>query len=187
MTQRRYAEMEAILVDPHRIPAAACHADWRIRYAAAMAMAQHPTPNWIPLLQQMLQIEAERPLYTQPVVQFSRGTGDTRMAEQIGPIAVMFDAEYTEATKDAWRCRGRVRQAVLFALAAIGTCSDEVRDILHGFLRDPDEDFAVKAATARALGMIGHPDSVPFLQMAATFDEWCTSREARKALQRMEQ
>jgi len=187
MMQRRYTDMEAILVDPHRIPAAAVHADWRIRYAAALAMAQHPAPHWIPLIQRMLHIEAERPLYTQPVVRFSRGTGDTRMAEQIGPLEVWFDAEYPEDTREAWRCRGRVRQAVLFALAAIGTCSDEVRDMLHGFLCDPDEDFAVKAATARALGMIGHPDSVPFLQMAVSYDEWCTSREAQKALQRIQQ
>ena len=187
MMSSRYGDMEAVLADPHHIPEAAVHADWRVRYAAALAMAQDPMPRWLPFLQRMLEIESERQLYAQPAVRFSVGTGDTRMAEQIGPIEVLFDAEYAEATKEAWRCRGRVRQAVLFAIAAIGTCDDELREMLHGFLRDPDEDFAVKAATARALGMIGHPDSVPFLHMAVAVDEWCTNREARKALQRMGQ
>ena len=180
-----YDEMEAVLHDVTLIESAAVYGRWQVRYAAAMAIAQHPEPRWLPVLHNMLIIESTRPLYTQPVVQFSVGNGDTRMAEQIGPIEVTFDSAYDDATKDAWRCRGRVRQAVLFAIAAIGVADNELLAVLHGFLADPKEDFAVKAATARALGVIAHPDSVPFLQIAQQFDEWCTNREATNALQRI--
>ena len=183
----RFAVMEAVLTQPELILQAAYDADWRIRYAAAIAMAHHPDARWLPLLHDMLLIEAQRPLYTQPVVQFSQGTGDTRMAEQIGPLTVSFDRAYDEATKDAWRCRGRVRQAVLFAIAAIGRASPELLDVLHSFIADPHEDFAVKAATARALGAIAHPSSLPYVQMALACDEWCTNREAAKAFARMAQ
>lgn len=181
----RYTIIETVLSQPMHIESASRDADWRIRYAAAIAMTQHPDERWLPLLHNMLLLEAQRPLYTQPVVQFSQGTGDTRMAEQIGPLTVSFDRPYDDATKDAWRCRGRVRQAVLFALAAIGRASPELLDLMHSFIADPHEDFAVKAATARALGFIAHPASVPYLQMALACDEWCTNREAAKALARM--
>lgn len=182
---RRYQEMEALFHDPQLIVAASTHPDWRMRYAAALAMAQHPDPKWLPLLARMLDIEAQRPLYTQPPARFSHGTGDTRMAEQIGPIDVFFDADYDDATLEAWRCRGRVRQAALFAIAAIGSADDALLDVLHGYIFDANEDFTVKAATARALGMIANPRSIPALREAQIFDEWCTNREASKALQRM--
>jgi len=183
---QRYHTMEALFRDTSLIADASMHADWRIRYAAALAMAQHPDAQWLPLLARMLEIEARRPLYTQPPARFSRGTGDTRMAEQIGPIDVFFDADYDKDTLDAWRCRGRVRQAVLFAIAAIGSADDALLDVLHGYIFDPHEDFTVKAASARALGMIGDPRSIPALREAQVFDEWCTNREATKALQRMQ-
>lgn len=181
----RFALMEEVLSQPERISEAASHEDWRIRYAAAIAIARYPDARWLTVLHQMLIIESQRPLYTQPVVNFSHGTGDTRMAEQIGPLTVMFDHPYDESTKDAWRCRGRVRQAVLFAVAVIGHASPELLEMMHAFLADPHEDFAVKAATARALGAIGDPASVPFLHIALAFDEWCTNREAAKALARI--
>lgn len=182
----RYQVIEALFGDPNQITVASTHPDWRIRYAAAIAIAQSPDPVWLATLHHMLDIEAERPLYTQPPVRFSQGNGDTRMAEQIGPIDVFFAADYDDATKEAWRCRGRVRQAVLFAIAAIGQADDALLDVLHGYLYDPHEDFAVKAATARALGVIANPRSIPALQEAQAFDEWCTNREATNALQRMQ-
>ena len=68
----------------------------------------------------MLRVENSRPLYSQPPVQFFNSTDDTRMAEQVGPIEAVFDQEYDESSKEAWRCRGRVKQAVLIALYEIG-------------------------------------------------------------------
>ena len=48
-----YDEMEAVLHDVTRIEAAAVHGRWQVRYAAAMAIAQHPEPRWLPVLHNM--------------------------------------------------------------------------------------------------------------------------------------
>ena len=58
--------------------------------------------------------------------------------------------------------------------------------MIHHFLKNPGEDYAVKAAAARAAGALGSPDSLPFLAMARQYDEWCTQTEAAKATRRIQ-
>lgn len=182
-----YELMELALAQPNELEQLARHADWRVRYAAAVAIEQTQDRRWLPLLQEMLQIENSRPLYSQPPAHFSNSTDDTRMAEQIGPIGVHFDDEADESTKEAWRCRGRVKQAVLFALYNMGEANDEIRALLHGYLDNPKEEYPIKAAAARALGAVGDQNSIAALRSAQEFDEWCTQKEAEKAIERLKQ
>lgn len=177
-----YELMELAFAQPAELARLALHADWRVRYAAAVAMGETGDQRWLPELKAMLQIENGRPLYSQPPAHFSNGIDDARLAEQIGPIAVHFDQPVDEQTLDAWRCRGRVKQAVLFALHALGAADDEVRALLHAYLTDPKEDYPVKAAAGRALAAVGNETSLPALQAAQQVDEWCTQTEATKAI-----
>lgn len=180
-----YSLMEAALTRPETIEQYALHDDWRVRYAAAVAIGRSQDRRWLSLLKRMLALEDSRPLYTQPAAQFVNSTDDTRMAEQIGPIAVVFDQAYDEFHQEAWRCRGRVRQALLFALYELGAADEELEARLQRFLLDPGEDYPVKAAAARALGAVGGAASLPALEAARQFDEWCTQTEAGKAMQRI--
>lgn len=180
-----YEWMELAFTQPVELERLALHENWRVRYAAAVAIGQTPDRRWLPLLKEMLRIENARPLYTQPPAHFSNSTDDTRMAEQIGPITATFDHAVDEATLDAWRCRGRVKQAVLFALYEVGEADDELRAILHAYLEDPQEEYPIKAAAGRALGRVGNRSSIPALQVAQKFDEWCTQMEATKAMGRI--
>ena len=180
-----YALMELAFAQPAELAQLARHADWRVRYAAAVAIGQTRDQRWLPLLKELLQLENARPLYSQPPAHFTNSTDDTRMAEQIGPIGVSFEQVVDDATKEAWRCRGRVKQAILFALAELGAADDEMRALLHVYLEAPNEDYAVKAAAGRALAAVGNQSSIPALQIAQKFDEWCTQTEATKALRRL--
>jgi HEAT repeat protein len=107
---------------------------------------------------------------------------DTRMAEQLIATEAIFDRDYPESVKEAWRCRGRVRQACLLAVHDIGVATPELLDLIHRALEDPEEDYAVKAAGAKALARVGDQGSVPSLRRALEFDEWCLQVETRKAL-----
>lgn len=180
-----YDLMESAFTQPAELERLALHENWRVRYAAAVAMGQSQDRRWLPLLKEMLRIENARPLYSQPPAYFTNSTDDTRMAEQIGPITASFDHEVDESTLEAWRCRGRVKQAVLFALYDMGEADDEMRAILHGYLEDPKEEYPIKAAAGRALGKVGNRSSIPALRTAQKFDEWCTQMEATKAIGRI--
>ncbi|MFN8446034.1 MAG: hypothetical protein U0175_34905 [Caldilineaceae bacterium] len=177
-----YELMESAFTRPAELERLALHENWRVRYAAAVAIGQSQDRRWLPLLKEMLSIENARPLYTQTPAHFTNSTDDTRMAEQIGPITASFDHEVDDSTLDAWRCRGRVKQAVLFALHDIGEADDEIRAILHAYLEDPKEEYPIKAAAGRALQRVGNRSSIPALQTAQKFDEWCTQMEATKAI-----
>lgn len=177
-----YALMELVLTQPETIEQLALDADWRVRYAAAVAIGRAGDPRRLPLLSRMLEIEDARPLYRQPPARFINSSDDTRMAEQIGPIEVIFDQPYDEFHLEAWRCRGRVRQAILFAVAELGATDAGLRVRLEDLLRDPAEDYPVKAAAARALAAVGDAASLPALEAARQIDEWCTQVEAAKAI-----
>lgn len=162
--------------------AAAGHDDWRVRYAAAVALGETRDARHLRLLAEMLRCEHARDLYSQPPAEYTHGTGDTRMAEEIAPVVVRFDHAYSEDAMQAWRCRGRVKQAVLFAVHAIGTADDELLAQIHACITRTGEDYPVKAAAARALGVAGTAASLPVLHVALAVDEWCTQTEARKAI-----
>ncbi len=177
--------MESCLSGGADLKALAEHPDWRVRYAAAEGIGETQDPAWAPVLKRMFLCEEGRPLYSQPPARFVNTTDDTRMAEEIGPIEVHFDGAPDAETLEAWRCRGRVKQAILYAVYSIGAADAEFRELIEECVARESEDYPVRAAAARALGGIGRPESRASLEAAASFDEWCTQTEARKALRRL--
>lgn len=172
--------------DAANAAAAAGHDDWRVRYAAAVALGETRDGRHMPLLADMLRREHARDLYSQPPAEYTHGTGDTRMAEEIAPVVLRFDRAYSADVMEAWRCRGRVKQAVLFAVHEIGAASDELLVQIHACITRVGEDYPVKAAAARALGVAGNAASLLVLHEALAVDEWCTQTEARKAIAAIE-
>ncbi|RAP74596.1 HEAT repeat domain-containing protein [Paenibacillus montanisoli] len=165
-------ELKRLAVDP----------EWRVRFAAAVAIGERQDADYIDALEEMLAIEDARPLFTQPVTEFVGVDGDTSLAEQVKPFQVVFPVPADEATQEAWKTRGRVKQAVLFAIYSIGEANERLIDKLHGYIQDANQDATVKAAAVRALGKVGGPSSLPYCKEAAAYDEWCTRVEAVKAM-----
>ena len=199
-----YDWIERVLRDPSAIPEAAEHPDWRVRYGAAVACGRALAPDpahgpsretdpvgaeaRVRTLFRILDREEGRPLYDQPRARYPGSHDDTRMAEQIRAVRVEFDREATEEEMEAWKCRGRVRQAALFALGDLGPAASgdllaEAQRRILGFL--DETDAAVRMAAARALGRLGDPDSLRVLERLQDDPEWCTRTEARKALVRI--
>lgn len=150
-------------------------ADWQVRYAGAIAAGELKSPELVPVLMDVLKQEDAAPLYTQP------GDLSGGPAGANTPMRAKLDAA-DEATLDAWRRRGRIKQAAIWALADIGQSSAALRAHLHRYAVDLKEDYAVRAAACRALGVLGDASSVAVLEKAATDDEWCTNCEAKKSL-----
>lgn len=185
-----YALMEATLEPGEAglaaIREAARHPNWRARYAAARAVEARKDPTLFPILEALLQREKGRALYTQPAVRrFENSEDDTRMAEHLRPIRAVFDQEYDEETLEDWKCRGRVRQACLIAAAMTGAPSEAIKREARAYLLEPKEDYDVKAASCRVLGASGDPKEIPALRAALDYDEWCTQKEAAKAIARL--
>ncbi|WP_308635440.1 HEAT repeat domain-containing protein [Paenibacillus silvisoli] len=178
-----YEQMEACFAcGSDELKQLAVGPEWRVRYAAAVAIGERQDADYGDTLEAMLAIEDARPLFTQPVTEFVGVNGDTSLAEQVKPFQVVFPVPADEATQEAWKTRGRVKQAILFAVYAIGTANERLIDRLHGYIRDAGQDATVKAAAVRALGKVGGPNSLPFCKEAAAYDEWCTRVEAGKAI-----
>jgi HEAT repeat protein len=175
--------MERVLVDEEALAAHSRHPDWRVRYACAVAMGETGSARWLPDLLEMLVAENARSLYSQPRVSgFVGSYDDTRMAEQLISTEPIFDREYSDELKDDWRCRGRVRQACLFAVHSIGAATPELLSEIHRIVGDLDDDKTVLAAAARALAVVGDESSIPLLERAHSLDEWCLAVEAGRAL-----
>lgn len=174
-----YEKMERCFSDNEHLKQHCLDENWRVRYAAAVAMGEDKDTRWIPYLVDMLRLENSRPLYTQPP---SEATNPTRESEHIGPLEDPFP-NVPEDVREAWKSRGRVKAAAADAIAAIGTATPELLELLYGFLTNDTEDFSVKAATANALGAIGNPESLPYLKALLDYNEWCTATEANKAIQ----
>lgn len=181
-----YKLMEDVLTHPEKIQHYAVHEDWRVRYAAAVAIGETKDAKWLDVLWNMLKYEDTRNLYTQPpVAGFENSSDDTRMAEHLVPIKEIFDKDYPEDIREDWRCRGRVKQACIFAIRDIGKASDDLLAYLHAILQRPGEDYAVCAATALCLGYVGHMGSIPYLEKSLKIDEWCVQTESKKAIRRL--
>ncbi len=150
--------------------------DWRVRYAAIVALGDLGDPQAAKPLLALLQAEAREPLFTQPPLEGSGHAGTTE------EFAVAFPEGTTETTKEAWRRRGRLLQAGCLALANLGTPTAVALELLHDFATDQKRDYMVRAAACKVLGQIACPESLPVLEQATRDEEWCTATEARKAL-----
>lgn len=179
-----YDWMERVLTDRSALTDAAVHADWRVRYAAAVAMGRTGDPEWLPDLSAMLEREDGRPLYDQPRASFPGSHDDTRMAEQILAVHEVFDREAGEDEREAWKCRGRVKQACLFSIGDIGVGDESLRRKVEAYLEETDD--VVRMAAARALGRIGNAGSLPALEQLLDVPEFCSRTEARKATDRLQ-
>jgi HEAT repeat protein len=178
--------MEACFTDPGALRAGFSDPDWTVRLAAATAAGQRRDPALMDLLIALLDAEGAEPLYTQPPAQLASGGDSTEIAERIDPVEVTFPSLAEApgaATLDAWRRRGRIKQAVLFAVAAIGSAPASFVRRVERCLADKAEDYPVRMAAARCLGAIGDERSRAALQAGAAVDEWCTATESRKALE----
>ncbi len=161
-----------------RIVAFLSDGSWRVRYAAAVALGDRRDPKAVEPLLKALQKEIGEPLFSQPPLEGGAHAGSN------SPFSVKFPEGTTEDTKEAWRRRGRLLQAICLALGSIGISSPEVLEILHRLATDQGCDYGVRAAACKALGQIASKDSIPILEKAAADEEWCTKTEAKKALRR---
>ena len=152
--------------------------NWRVRYAAAVALGDRRDARTVDALVQTLRRENKAPLFSQPKLEGSAPAGSNI------PFEVTFSAGTTEPVKEAWRRRGRLVQAVCFALGDIGTATPAVLELLHRYATDQGCDYTVRAAATKALGQIGQPESLPILEEATKDEEWCTACEGRKAVQK---
>jgi len=150
--------------------------NWRVRYAAAVALGDRRDPRAVDALVQALRHENEAPLFEQPKLPGSCPAGCNI------PFEVIFPEGTTEPTKEAWRRRGRVIQAAFLALGSIGTAAPGVLELLHRYATDQSRDYGVRAAACKALGQIAAPESLAVLEKAAGDEETCTKWEAKKGL-----
>ncbi len=180
--------MEKVYEDARIRKKSLTHSNWRVRYSAAVALGETEDPNALEDLAFLWQREQSRQLYTQPKVKgFTNSYDDTRMAEQIVEIAVIFDRDYDQELLEDWKCRGRVRQAILCAVEKIGRINQSLLRAVYDVLADEGEDYAVKMQGCRVLGRCGDHFSLPYLEKALTVDEWCTQTEAQKAIKAIRQ
>jgi HEAT repeat protein len=156
------------------------HPEWQVRYAAAIALGDRRDPSVIPELLALLAEEDAAPLYTQEG-DLVAGTPAGSNAGVSTSALTAIDAE----TLAAWARRGRIKQAVSWTLAEIGVATPEILTVLQRYAIDQHEDYAVRAAACRALGLLADPSSLPVLEQACDDGEWCTATEAQKACARL--
>jgi HEAT repeat protein len=151
---------------------------WPVRYAAAVSLGElgESAGRAVPALLAALEQEDAAPLYTQPG-NLSGGPAGSNMP--MGAPSQAADA----ITLDAWRRRGRIKQAAIWALHDIGVSTPAVRAALHRYAVNQGDDYAVRAAACRALRRLGNDESIPVLKQASQDGEWCTACEARTSLQ----
>ncbi len=158
---------------------ALAHADWRVRYTAAVALGDLRASAAVQPLLEALAIEDAAQLYSQPELPAGGSAGSP------GGATPQFPAGTTPDQIEAWRRRGRLKQAICLALGEIGEGVPGVLSALHRYAVDSGENYMVRAAACKALGLIASPTSRAVLTAAAKDEEWCTSKEAVKALVRL--
>jgi HEAT repeat protein len=179
----RAALMDRCFADLPFARTALAHPDWHVRFAAAEAVGRAGDRGALDALHALLESERGQPLYSQPPVRYE-GLGDaTEIAERVDPLIMSFPSEPDPETREAWRRRGRLKQAALFAIACIGEAGAPLAAEVRRLAAEDGEDEPVRAAACRCLGRIGGAESLPALEKAAAVDEWCTATEARKSIE----
>jgi len=151
-------------------------ADWNVRLAAVVGLEERHDPRAIEPLLEVLRVENAAPIYSQQYDFCGAGAGWTHVE------APRFPENTTDELRAAWRRRGRIKQAVCYALGAIGRADERALEFLHRYVTDQNEDYGIRAAAGKALGALRHPSSRPYLERATEDSEWCTKTEAKKAL-----
>lgn len=153
------------------------HKDWRVRYAAAIALENFPAPESVDALIGVLKAEDASPIYGQ-----DSKVGDSIHAGSNQKANMDFIRDVDDETLEAWRRRGRIKQAVCLTLGRIGREAEPSLPWLHRYAVGQKEDYSVRAAACKALGMIGNHSSMKILEQASNDQEWCTKTEAAKSL-----
>lgn len=156
------------------------HPDWHVRYGLAVAIGELGTKEDIPLLEKILKMEEGRSLFNQPGAHFSNCTDDTRLSEYIGLLTMHFDREYPEEVMQAWQCRGRIYQAVFFAVYKIGYFPESWKEKTLEFMKTCS-DYAVVASMCIALRRTNDKSIIPALKEIEGTD-FCSSFELTKTI-----
>jgi len=151
-------------------------ADWHVAMAAAVALGDRADAKAVPALLALLQREDEAPLFSQTEDYSSSPAGSPFGASAKLP------ADTPHETAMAWERRGRLKQSVIWSLAAIGVSDAALLKKLQAYAVDQKQDYTVRAASCRALGILRDPSSRAALAQATSDAEWCTMTEAKKAL-----
>jgi len=154
---------------PDELSAALDDHNWQVQQAALQAVGMRRVREAVPSILRLLERQDQLGLYGAPEPWSLDGAPDP-------------------ATRDAWRCRFRVKQAACHALGAIGrTHGDgavgaDAVERLASYARSREEDFCVRAAACQALGRMQAAAARDALLDASRDEEWCTATEAAKAL-----
>jgi len=151
-------------------------ADWHVTMVAAVALGDRADAKAVPAFLALLQREDEAPLFSQTEDYSSAPAGATFTK---GP---QLPANTPHETAMAWERRGRLKQSIIWSLAAIGVSDMALLKKLQGYAVDQKQDYMVRAASCRALGILKDSSSRAALEQATNDAEWCTMTEAKKAL-----
>ncbi len=182
---KTFLAQESCFESAENIQKCAKHPDWRVRYAAAVAIGERADASLLPVLEEIVRREKGRPLYSQPSCRFENAPDDTGMAEMVGPIRACFDREYDEETLQAWQCRGRVLQAAYFAYAKIGRESKFLNEEMYRILQE-DVDDAAMAAGYVAFAACGGKEVYARLCEIGESKHYCANFERGKTLKKLE-
>ena len=145
---------------------------WQVQQAALWAVAARPDAAFADAVFALLDEQDSLAIY---------GSKDHWTYEDADPVR-----------QEEHRCRFRVLQAGVMALAAIAARLDAgdpararaVARIEH-YATSMADDYAVRAEACRALGALAAPSSRHVLELASNDGEWCTATEAKKSLARL--
>jgi HEAT repeat protein len=145
---------------------------WEIQQAAANGLGARQAAEAAPALVRLLDRQDELDIYGL--------SGEMTLAD--APDA---------ATEAVWKCRFRVKQSAIHALADIGerhgldAVGERTIQKLARYAIDTDEDYTIRAAACQALGRMKAATARAALEKAAGDGEWCTAMEASKSLARL--
>lgn len=137
--------------------------NWQVQQAALAAIGDRAETDALPAIEALLDTQDTLGIYT-------------------CPDEWHFDAATTDAERETWRCRYRVKQAALRALAQLAPLPASLLDRTCRYATDQAEDYPVRVAACELLAQLDSSAARTALQQAAQDGEWCTATTAKKAL-----